>query len=216
MFSLSAMSSTELSSLKDNLKTERAKIEFLEAVDRFLKAHPLDGGADSDSVYVVGRLLSREKVWDEIPAHLFISHLPDIPIRSLNVFLRSAQEYLLEVKKHVYLVGDERPRVHAGGEMSIHSRAEHNYLNALNLVIMSDAAHSAGLRAWTDGLKSTSYSLPKVVSNPSDRLAVKGTIFVHSLGGLFGSRMRGGILDITQEPPHIAASRKKPHPVKQK
>ncbi len=99
MFSLSAMSSTELRTLKDKLHTDEQKLEFLKAVDRFLKAHPLDGGADSDTVYVVGRLLTSEGIWDVIPADMFRWHLHDIDPASLSVFLETAPEYLSQLER---------------------------------------------------------------------------------------------------------------------
>lgn len=99
MLSLSAMSSTELRTLKDKLHTDVEKLEFLKAVERFLKTHPLDGGADSDTVYVVGRLLTLEGIWEIIPADMFRWHLQDTDPASLSVFLETAPEYLAQLER---------------------------------------------------------------------------------------------------------------------
>lgn len=217
MLSLSALSSTELSGLKETLKTDHAKFEFLEAVDRFLKAHPLDGGAETDTVYVVGRLLTSEDIWAEIPAVVFSVKLSHVDVASLNVFLRSAPDYLLEVKKFITQLRDERREFFHFGDLVIGNVVDERFHADVEQVVFTH--QFPGLlptKSWGEGLKSTTYAVPKIVGPRG--LYGGATYRVVDKHGTYVDIPMGTRAEPKTESPHYGGGRSKPkpHPVKHK
>ncbi|MGV1990049.1 hypothetical protein ACQZ5N_25860 [Agrobacterium sp. 22-221-1] len=101
MISLSAMSSSEFSRLKDDLKRGAVRLQFLKAVNRFLKAHPMDGGADSDLVYMVGESLASVNVWERISPKMIAEYVSYDNSASLEVLLETVPDYLEVVLKEL-------------------------------------------------------------------------------------------------------------------
>jgi hypothetical protein len=215
MLSLSALSSTELSGLKETLKTDHAKLEFLEAVDRFLKTHPLDGGAETDTVYVVGRLLTSEDIWAEIPAVLFSAKLSHVDVASLNVFLRSAPDYLLEVKKLITQFGDERKEFFHFGNLVVGNVLDERFLTDVEQMVLGH--QFPGLPSPKGGGGGLKYAVPKVVA-PRTVVSGGATYRFVDKHGMFVDVPMGPRVEFQPEPPHYSGGRSKPkpHPVKHK
>lgn len=109
MISLSAMNSSEFSRLKDDLKRGAIRLQFLKALNRFLKAHPLDGGADSDFVYMVGESLASVNVWERITPKMVAEYVSYDNRASIEVLLEHVPDYLEIVLKEM----DARERAHS-------------------------------------------------------------------------------------------------------
>lgn len=131
MISLSAMSSSELRRLRDGIENETALAEFVSAATRFLLSHPLDGGANEDLVYMVGRKLTNAGVWEILRPSVFYAVWMTVGTPTINVFLQSAPEYLLSVKQHVATPRDKNgglkgssKRHHLSGDFIKLGRAE--------------------------------------------------------------------------------------------
>ncbi len=92
--SLGSLESAEIQGLRDSLSTKDGQKEFANCAQRFLKSHPLDGGAEDDFVYVTGARLAKEGVWQAVNPITFARAIPAELISGVRVLLEAGPEGL--------------------------------------------------------------------------------------------------------------------------
>lgn len=80
----------DLAEIKGSLAAPEGVKTFLKSVKSFLRKTPVDGGADSDLIYLVGKRLARYGIWDEVPQRLVAATLQDVPKAAVDLLLESA------------------------------------------------------------------------------------------------------------------------------
>ncbi|MDX0139339.1 hypothetical protein CN128_24575 [Sinorhizobium meliloti] len=90
MISFTNLVPEELAELRDSLTNPGEIVPFVESVKSFLQCTPIDGGADSDLIYLTGKRLARQGIWDLVPESVLASALVTIPQESVKLFLESA------------------------------------------------------------------------------------------------------------------------------
>ncbi len=93
MFALGALTPSDLAELRDALGSPDVQNDVVKAVRSFLTAHPIDGGADDDQVFMVGRRLANAGMWDQISATKLAAGLRQVSISSIKLFLETVPQY---------------------------------------------------------------------------------------------------------------------------
>ncbi|RMI10058.1 hypothetical protein U8C41_23490 [Sinorhizobium meliloti] len=115
MISFTNLVPEELAELRDSLTSPGEIVPFVESVKSFLQCTPIDGGADSDLIYLTGKRLARQGIWDLVPESVLASALVTIPQESVRLFLESAspdfRARVLEGSKRVKGLRQGRQRI---------------------------------------------------------------------------------------------------------
>lgn len=152
MITFESLMPEELDELRAGVADQDGMLAFLDSVTSFLKATPVDGGADSDLIFLAGKRLARHGVWDVVPASAVATTLATVPRQSVELFLEAApasyRNQVLEAPKPQKAVrhGRLRSKLKVKGAHAFGQRKA--LREAVRVAVKDAAAHNqANLRA---------------------------------------------------------------------
>lgn len=99
MFDFANFEPEDLDELKDRLSNEKDAPTFLLELEKFLKHTRVDGGAESDRIYFLGKQFARAKIWAGLPRERLLHTFLASPRAAVDILLESEPEFHREMLK---------------------------------------------------------------------------------------------------------------------